>query len=127
MQYDKDMNGEFANIFKKLESIILSFPNIKVLKNAKQTSYSDEYKTIVMLRARTYCNSCFVSSWANGVKLQNKYPKLIGDGKIVRQLEFTNISQINDNDIKNMIKESMILNMEDYELKQLKIQKGKKK
>ena len=126
MQYEKDMNGEFADMFKKLESIILSFPNIKVIKNAKQTSYSDEYKTIVMLRARTYCHNAFISSWGQGRKLEKLYPKLIGEGKIVRQLEFTNISQINENEIKEMIKESMILNMEDYELKQLKTQKGKK-
>ena len=126
MQYEKDMNGEFSDIFKKLESIILSFPNIKVLKNEKQTSYKDEYKTIVMLRARTYCHSAFVSSWGQGVKLEKLYPKLIGDGKIVRQLEFTNISEIDENEIREMIKESMILNMEDYELKQLHKQKGKK-
>ena len=120
MQYEKDMNGEFADIFKKLESIILSFPNIKVIKNEKQTSYKDEYKTIVMLRARTYCHNAFVSSWGQGTKLEKQYPKLIGDGKIVRQIEFTSISQINEKEIKEMIQESMILNIEDYELKQLR-------
>ena len=61
-----------------------------------------------------------------GSKLQTLYPKLKGIGKIVRHLEFTNISDIDENEIREMIKESMILNMEDYELKQLHKQKGKK-
>ena len=65
MQYEKDIQGEFAEIFKKLEQIILSFSNIKVLKNANQTSYKDEYKTIVMLRSSNDNNS-FVSSWGQG-------------------------------------------------------------
>jgi hypothetical protein len=119
MKYDIDMNGEFKEIFKKLESILLSYKNIKVIKNEHQTSYKDEYKTVVMLRSNT-CMNYFVSSWGQGIKLQKIYPSLSGSGKIVRHLNFNTIEDINEKDIRNMIEESMILNMEDYELKQLK-------
>jgi len=39
MQFDKDMQGKFSDIFLELQRIILSFEDIKELKNAKQTSY----------------------------------------------------------------------------------------
>ncbi len=35
MQYDIDTHGEFADIFKKIRTILLSYPQIKELKNAK--------------------------------------------------------------------------------------------
>ncbi len=41
-QYDLELRGEFADIFKAIRKILLSYPQIKELKNAKQTSYSDE-------------------------------------------------------------------------------------
>ena len=118
MKYDIDMNGEFQKIFKKLENIILSFPNIIVKKNAHQTSYSDEYKIVVMLRSNND-NTCFVSSWGQGIALQKLYSNMKGCGKIVRHLEFKCVKDINEEQIKDMIKESMILNMEYYELKNL--------
>ena len=52
MQYDIDTHGKFADIFKKIRAILLSYPQIKELKNVKQTSYSDEYGVIVMMRAK---------------------------------------------------------------------------
>jgi len=117
MQYDKDMQGEFAKILKKLEKIILSFNGIKVRKNAKQTSYYDEYSTVVMLRDH---GKKFVTSWAKGVVLQKDYPFMKGDGKIVRHIEFTDIKQIDEKIIRELIKETMILNMEAYEIKQMR-------
>jgi len=52
VQYDIDIKGEFADIFKAIRKILLSYPQIKELKNAKQTSYSDEYSVVAMLRSR---------------------------------------------------------------------------
>jgi len=52
MQYELDVKGEFADIFKSIRKILLSHPQIKELKNAKQTSYSDEYGVIVMMRTK---------------------------------------------------------------------------
>jgi len=44
MQYDLEIKGEFSDIFKAIRKILLSYPQIKELKNAHQTSYSDEYE-----------------------------------------------------------------------------------
>ena len=51
-QYDLDIKGQHAELFKTIRKILLSYPQIKELKNAKQTSYSDEYGVIVMMRTR---------------------------------------------------------------------------
>ncbi len=120
MKYEEDMNSEFGEVFTKLENIILNFPNIKIRKNEHQTSYYDEYKTIVMLRQSSN-KKYFVSSWGNGLKLQDKFNIFKGNGKIVRHIYFKSITDINEDVLIDVIKESMILNMEYYELKKLKL------
>lgn len=52
MQYDLDIKSEHAKNFKKIRKILLSYPNIKEKKNANQTSCSDEYGVIIMMRSR---------------------------------------------------------------------------
>jgi len=49
MQFDKDINGKYAEIFLKLREILLSFQDIKETKNAKQTSYRDKCAIIAMM------------------------------------------------------------------------------
>ena len=117
MQYDLDLQGEFAPIFKIIREILLSYSNIKELKNAKQTSYSDEYGVVAMMRRK---GNTFVVAFGKGVKLQNKYPFLLGSGKIVRHLYFQSIEDVNEPLFRNIIEDSFILNMEAYELKELK-------
>ena len=119
MKYEHDMNSEFKEIFKKLEKILLSFPNIKVKMNEHQTSYYDEYKTIVMLR-NSNDKQYFVSSWGNGIKLEEKFQDFSGDGKIVRHMHFKTIKDVDERLIRTIIEESMILNIEYYELQKLK-------
>jgi hypothetical protein len=48
IQYDIDSKGEFAKLFKAIRNILLSYPQLKEVKNAKQTSYADEYGMVVM-------------------------------------------------------------------------------
>ncbi len=43
MQFYIDMRGKYQEIFKELRELILSYPQMSELKNAKQTSYSDEF------------------------------------------------------------------------------------
>jgi len=116
-QYDIDMKGEFANIFKSIRKILLSYPQIKEIKNAKQTSYSDEYGMIIMMRTR---GNVFVVAFGKGVKLQEKYPMLQGTGKIVRHLYLKALDEVNEKLLREMIEESMILGMEAYEMKALR-------
>jgi len=118
MQYDIDMKGEFADIFKAIRKILLSYPQIKELKNAKQTSYSDEHGVIAMLRSR---DNALVMAFGKGAKLQEKYPQLQGSGKVVRHLYFKVPQEVNENLLREMIEESMVLGMEAYEMKRLQM------
>ena len=52
MQYDLDIKSKYAQIFKTIRKILLSYPQIQEFKNAKQTSYSDEYGVVVMMRTK---------------------------------------------------------------------------
>ena len=117
MQYELDVKGEFANIFKVIRKILLSYPQIKEIKNAKQTSYSDEYGMIIMMRTR---GNVFVVAFGKGSKLQALYPMLQGTGKIVRHLYFKTLDEVDEKLLREIIEESMVLGMEAYEMKVLK-------
>jgi hypothetical protein len=116
-QYNLELRGAFADIFKAIRKILLSYPQIKELKNEKQTSYSDEYGVIVMMRSR---GNAFVVAFGKGYKLQASYPMLQGSGKIVRHLYFKSVDDVDESLLREMIEESFILGMEAFELKLLK-------
>ena len=117
MQFDKDIKGDFSEIFLKLRAIFLSYDSITEFKNAKQTSYSDSYGVVVMMRDR---GDKLVLSLGKGVALEKKYPFLEGNGKIVRHIYFKNINELDEALIREIIEETLILNMEAFELKLLK-------
>jgi hypothetical protein len=117
MQYDIDSKGEFEALFKAIRKIILSYPQITEVKNAKQTSYADEYGVVVMMRNR---GDVFVVAFGKGAKLQEKYPMLQSNGKIVRHLYYKTIEDLDEALLRDILEESFILNMEAYEMKVLK-------
>lgn len=117
MQYDSDIRGQHAEVFKHIRKIILSYPQITELKNAKQTSYSDEYGVIVMMRSK---GDTFVVAFGKGAKLQEQYPMLKGTGKIVRHLYFKSLEEVDEVLIREMTEESFVLGMEAFEMKQLR-------
>ena len=100
-------------ILKKIDSFLLSL-GLKLKENKMQNSYYDKYGAVVMVKIRY---NKIVLSFARGNKLANKFPKLKGNAKIVRYLEFNNIDDINKKELKEMIKESYILGIEAYERK----------
>jgi len=116
-QYDLDIRDKYADIFKKIRKILLSYPQIKEIKNAKQTSYRDAYGVVVMMRDR---GDTFVVAFGKGHKLQEQYPQLQGTGKIVRHLYFKSVDEVDETLLRKMIKESFVLGMEAYEMKLLK-------
>jgi hypothetical protein len=117
MQYELDVKGKFSDIFKSIRKILLSYPQIKEIKNEKQTSYSDEHGVIAMLRSR---DNALVMAFGKGTKLQEKYPMLQGSGKVVRHLYFKVLDEVDEKLLREMIEESMILGMEAYEMNILK-------
>ncbi len=117
MQYDLDIRSEHAVLFLHLRSVILSFEQIKEKKNPKQTSYYDSYSTVCMLRVR---KGKVRLSFANGARMHEQFKELLGDSRIIRFVEFSSIEDVDVETIKAMIKESLILNLEKYELRMLK-------
>ena len=117
MQFDIDMRSEYQEIFKELRELILSYPQMSELKNAKQTSYSDEFGVVIMLRGS---KNGFVLSFGRGAKLVSKFPQLSGNGKIVRQLIVKDRSGLNLELIKEMLEESFVLGLEHSAIKELR-------
>ena len=117
MQYDIDIKGKHATHFKAIRKLLLSHPEIKELKNEKQTSYSDKYGVIIMMRTK---GDTLVVAFGKGYKLQEKYPQLQGDGKIVRHLYYNENERVDKALLKEMIDESIILGIESFELKKLR-------
>lgn len=117
MQYDIDMQGEVSCIFKAIRKIRLFYSQIKELKNAKQTSYSEEYGVIIMMRSK---GASFVTTFNKGRKLQEQYPKLTASRLIVRHLYFKTLADVDEVLLREMIEESFIIGMECYEVKMLK-------
>jgi len=117
MQYNLDIRGEFSDIFKAIRKILLSYPQIKELKNAKQTSYHDEHGVVVMMRNR---GDVFVVAFGKGFKLQEEYPMLQGSGKIVRHLYFKTLDEVDEVLLRVMIEESFVLAMEAFEMRELR-------
>ena len=117
MQYNLDIKGEFSDIFKAIRKILLSYPQIKELKNAKQTSYHDEYGVVIMMRNR---GDVFVVAFGKGVKLQERYPMLQGEGKIVRHLYFKTIDEVDEALLREMIEESFVSGIEAFEMRELR-------
>ena len=117
MQYNLDIRSPQAEVFKALRKIICQDKQIKEIKNTKQTSYKDAYSTVCMMRVR---QGKVHLSFANGFKMQETFTELLGEGKIVRYLEFIGIEEIQTERLKAMIAESLLLNMEKYELRKLR-------
>ncbi len=116
-QYAIDNRGAFAELLQAIRKILLSFPQITETKNAKQTSYHDRHGTIIMMRSRA---DLFVVAFGKGAKLQEKYPILEGTGKVVRHLYFKSIENLDETLLREMIEESITLNIEAHEMKKLR-------
>ena len=117
MQFDLDIHSPQAELFNYLRSIILSFDHVYEVQNAKQTSYKDSYSTVCMMRVRQ--NKVRIS-FANGATMSEQFPSLRGCAKIVRYVEFSTIKEIDVPVLKEMLSESLLLNMEKFERASLK-------
>ena len=116
-QFESDSRGAFSELLYAVREILLSYPSMIEVQNAKQTSYRDEYSMVAMIRSR---GDRFVIAFGKGHQLQAKYPMLEGTGKIVRHLYFKSLEELNETLLREMIEESSILNMEAYEMRKMR-------
>ena len=118
MQFDKDVQGKFSDLFFQLRKILLSFNGLGEVRNEKQTTYVDSSgKAVCMLRSD---DKKLTLAFAQGVKLQKKYSFLQGNGKVVRHLYFGNSDEADENLIMDIIHEALVINIEIGEMKKLK-------
>ena len=110
----KEPQNPLSKHFQTLRKILLSYSQIKEIKNVKQTSYHDNYGVIVMQRIK---DDTLVVAFGKGAKLQEQYPQLSGDGKVVRHLYFKADDVIDEAQFRSMIEESLALSVEAHELK----------
>jgi len=97
--------------------MLLSYPEIHEIQNAKQLSFYDAYGVVVMLRQKT---DEVVLAFGKGAQLQEKFSSLEGKAKIVRYLRFKKDGEIDKEQIKAMIEEAMVLNLEYSQMRKLK-------
>ena len=104
-------------IFNRVADIVLGFEGVKEKKSTNQTTYKDKYQSILHLR---YDAQKLTIAFARGAQLQKKYPFLEGCGSIVKHWYVHDMCDLDEGILREIIKETMILNMEHYELKKLK-------
>jgi len=117
MQYDLDTSSPCADIFYRIRTLLLSYPEVHEIRNAKQTSYHSADGVIAMMRVR---DEKLVVSFGQGAKLQARFPQLRGEGKMVRHLYFRMIDEVDEVLLREMIEESLVLAMEAAEMRRLK-------
>ena len=117
MQYDLDIRSDQSTLFLQLRSVILSFDTIREKKNPKQTTYYDTLSTVCMLRVR---KGKVRLSFANVAKMKERFSELLGDAKIVRYIEFSTLDDVDSGQIKEMIEESLLLNIEKAAIRELR-------
>ncbi len=104
-------------LYDKVANIVLSFEGVKKKQSKNQTTFKDKYRSILHLR---FDDEKLTIALARGAQLQKRYPFLEGNGSVVRHIYLHDISELDEGVLREIIKESMILNMEHYELKKLK-------
>lgn len=103
--------------YKKVQEIVLSFSGVKVKKSTNQLTYKDKYQSILHLRK--YDEKVTIA-FAKGAQLQKDYPFLEGDGSVVRHWNLYTVDDLDEGFLREMIQESMILNVEHYEMKKMR-------
>lgn len=83
MQFDKDLESEFKDLFLKARDILLSYEGIIETKKERITTYSNEKGGICHMRTMPYGIDF---GFLKGAKMEDKFGRLIGKRKAIRVL-----------------------------------------
>lgn len=111
MQFDKDLNSEFSEVFLKVRSILLKH-NLQELQRENITSYFSEEGGICYLRTT---KDKLVMGVFKGSLLEEKFPLINNGQKIIRHLYFRTLKDVKNDIINDIVKDSIIINIEKYE------------
>lgn len=119
MQYDKDMNSPFAELFLKVESFICKKigDDVKKRYSANITTYFTKLGGYCYLK--TYEDRVHIG-WFKGSSLDDKYDNLIGDGKVIRGHKIIKLDKLTKEAIKYYIDETTVSLIEQNELKKMR-------
>jgi len=118
MQFDHDLQSPYSDLFLHLREMLLSFEALHEIQNAKLTSYKDsDGMAIVLMRVR---DDGVRLIFARGVELEEMFPFLLGEGKIVRHVIIRSMEDVKNIPIREMIGESLVLAMEHREMRKMR-------
>ena len=119
MNNNPSIRDEHRDMFLKLKKLILSFDGMKLRQSTNQNAFYSKCRVVVMIRS-TSNEDCLTTSWGQGSKLEENFKVFSGNGKYVRHIKYNNIEQIDAPLLKELIQESIILNMEALEMLKIK-------
>ncbi len=123
MQFDKDLNSEHAELFLETRDFI---------KNCIGEDAKDRYKENLTALHSSEGSFCYIKThsygvhlgWFNGVRIDDKYGFLFGDGKILRGQIIKKLDKKTKIAIEYYVNETLIYLIEHNEL--LKMRRSKK-
>ena len=83
MQFQKDLQSEFKDLFLQARALLLSYEGIVETKKERITTYSNDKGGICHMRTMPYGIDF---GFLKGAKMEDKYGVLTGKGKVLRVL-----------------------------------------
>ncbi len=84
MQFEKDLESTYRELFLEARELILSFDGIEETKKTRITTYSKNNRGICHMRTMPYGVDF---GFLKGAKMEDKYNLLSGSGKAIRVLQ----------------------------------------
>jgi len=112
MQFDKDMDGKYSELFLYIREILLSYEDMKEVKKANITSYFCEGSGICYLR--TYETGLTIALF-KGVHLEDRHNLLSGDGKTIRHMYMNKKQAIKKVVLQEYFQDAIVYNIEKKE------------
>ena len=88
MQYDIDMKSEFKDLFLLARKLLLSFDDFVETKKERITTYSNKHGGICHMRTMKHGIDI---GFLKGARMEDKYGRLTGNGKVMRVLSLTTV------------------------------------
>jgi len=105
MQFDKDLQSEFKELFLEAREILLSYEGIIETKKERITTYSNDKGGICHMRTMPYGIDF---GFLKGAKMEDELGVLIGNGKAIRVLPQK--EELNEEIIKYFIDQAIEIN-----------------
>lgn len=105
MQFDKDLNSEFKNLFLQARDLLLSHEGIIETKKERITTYSNGNGGICHMRTMPYGVDF---GFLKGAKMEDRYGVLTGKGKAIRVLPQK--GEFNEELVKYFISQAIKIN-----------------